>query len=421
MTPPDAGDAANPFQSLLGDLMHMLGSNGPDLWEMTRAFALNVATGGTTETNVEPLQRIQVEQLSRVAELNVIEATGMPVTPDGRRLTCVPVGRGDWTVRALESWRPVLQAMAAPAQAPDPPAEDAHATGSSDLDPRDPDPTGGMAAMLGQMASTIGPMFSGLQVGSVVGHLSQRTLGQYPLALPWSPSDELLLVTSNIVEFASDWSLPEEETLLWVSARELASNSVLTRPTIRARFEELLLALAGSQAAAQQDLAGRLRGLGGGEEIEAGVGSGMDLESLQGMLGDPEALLGDLLTPETRYTSDQLTSLAVVVDAYADHIATLVGTKLVGAHTQLAEAWYRRRTERGKGEEAAGALFGLDLDQSAVDRGRAFVAGVIERAGQDGLARLWEPARNLPTPAEVDAPGLWLERIDLPQPDATAG
>jgi putative hydrolase len=421
MTPPDAGDAANPFQSLLGDLMHMLGSNGPDLWEMTRAFALNVATGGTPETNVEPLQRIQVEQLSRVAELNVIEATGMPVTPDGRRLTCVPVGRGDWTVRALESWRPVLQAMAAPAQAPDPPAEDAHATGSSDLDPRDPDPTGGMAAMLGQMASTIGPMFSGLQVGSVVGHLSQRTLGQYPLALPWSPSDELLLVTSNIVEFASDWSLPEEETLLWVSARELASNSVLTRPTIRARFEELLLALAGSQAAAQQDLAGRLRGLGGGEEIEAGVGSGMDLESLQGMLGDPEALLGDLLTPETRYTSDQLTSLAVVVDAYADHIATLVGTKLVGAHTQLAEAWYRRRTERGKGEEAAGALFGLDLDQSAVDRGRAFVAGVIERAGQDGLARLWEPVRNLPTPAEVDAPGLWLERIDLPQPDATAG
>jgi hypothetical protein len=24
--------------------------------------------------------------------------------------------------------------------------------------------------------------------------------------------------------------------------------------------------------------------------------------------------------------------------------------------------------------------------------------------------------RNLPTPAEVDAPGLWLERIDLPDP-----
>src|ERR1019366_4549262 len=115
MTPPDSGDASNPFQSLLGDLMNMLGSNGPDQWEMTRAFALNVATGGTPEPNVEPIQRIQVEQLSRVAELNVIEATGMPVSPDGRRLTCVPVGRSDWTARALESWKPVLSAMAAPA------------------------------------------------------------------------------------------------------------------------------------------------------------------------------------------------------------------------------------------------------------------------------------------------------------------
>jgi putative hydrolase len=411
MAPPEPADSGNPFQSLLGDLINMLGSQGPDTWEMTRAFALNVATGGVAEPNVEPLQRIQVEQLSRVAELNVIEATGMPVTPDGRRLTCVPVGRGDWTYRALDSWRPILTEMA---KAPSPDAGDL--PGSTDLDAAD-DPTGGMAAMLGQWASAIGPMFFGLQVGSVVGHLSQRTLGQYPLALPWAPSDELLLVTANIAEFATDWSLPHEETLLWVSARELASNSVLTRPAVRARFDELLFALAESQAAAQQDLTARLRGLAGGDAPDALPGAGMDIEALQGMFGDPESLLGDLLTPETRRTSDRLTALAVVVDAYADHIATSVGAKLVGAHAQLAEAWYRRRTERGKGEEAAGALFGLDLDQTQVDRGRAFVAGVVERAGEESLGRLWSPATNLPTPAEVDAPGLWLERIDLPRLD----
>ena len=412
MAPSDPTDPGNPFQSLLGDLMNMLGSNGPDSWEMTRAFALNVATGGTPEANVEPLQRIQVEQLSRVAELNVAEATGMPVTPDGRRLTCVPVGRGDWTLRALESWRPVLAEMAAP-----PPEDTAvPVTGAGELDPA-LDPSGGMAAMLGQWATAIGPMFLGLQVGSVVGHLSQRTLGQYPLALPWAPSDELLLVTPNITDFARDWSLPEEEALLWVCAREIASNSVLTRPVVRARMEELLHGYAESQAAAQQDLAGRLRGVTGGDAS----GAGMDLEALQGMFGDPEALLGDLLSPETRRTSDRLTALAVVVDAYADHIATSVGTRLVGAHTQLAEAWYRRRTERGKGEEAAGALFGLDLDQGQVDRGRAFVAGVVERAGEESLGRLWSTARNLPTPAEVDAPGLWLERIDLPELDAPDG
>src|SRR5580700_10675082 len=137
MPPPEPGDAGNPFQSLLGDLMNMLGTSAPNQWEMTRSFALNVATGGEAEPNVDPVQRIRLEQLARVAELNVIEATGMPVSPDGRRLTCVPVGRGDWTLRALESWRPILSAMApAPGAAPAPPVET-----SDPLD--DDDPMGG--------------------------------------------------------------------------------------------------------------------------------------------------------------------------------------------------------------------------------------------------------------------------------------
>jgi putative hydrolase len=414
MAPPEPGDGGNPFQSLLGDLMNMLGSTASNQWEMTRSFALNVATGGTPEANVDPVQRIRLEQLARVAELNVTDATGLPVTPDGRRLTCVPVGPGDWTLRALDSWRSLLTAMT-PSSGPNPPAPPPGDTHSASDPFGGDDPMGGLGDLLGQWATTIGPMFFGLQVGSVVGHLSQRALGQYPLAVPWAPSDELLLVTSNIATFATDWSLPEEEALLWVCARELASNSVLTRPAVRSRMEELLAALAESSAAAQQDLTGRLGALGSPGGLDGLGGGGMDLESLQGMFGDPEALLGELLTPESRRSSDQLTALAVVIDAYADHVANLVGQKLVGSHTQLAEAWYRRRIERGKGEEAAGALFGLDLDQTQVDRGRSFVSGVVERAGEDGLARLWASGRNLPTPAEVDAPGLWLERISLPE------
>jgi uncharacterized protein (DUF2342 family) len=41
------------------------------------------------------------------------------------------------------------------------------------------------------------------------------------------------------------------------------------------------------------------------------------------------------------------------------------------------------------------------------------VQGVIERKGEDALTRLWSDELDLPTPAEVDAPGLWLARIGL--------
>jgi putative hydrolase len=406
MPPPESGDAGNPFQSLLGDLMNMLGTNAPDQWEMTRSFGVNVATGGTPESNVEPIERIRLEELARVAELHVIEATGMPVSSDGHRLSYLPVGRGDWTLRALDAWKPVLSAMA-------PTTPSAGTPGAQDIDePNGDDPLGGLGDLLGQWAVVIGPMFFGLQLGSVVGHLSHRALGQYALALPWAPSDELLIVTTNVTSFADDWSIPTDEALLWVCARELASHAVLSRPGIRTRMEELLQALAVSAGATQQGLAQRLGGLGDptGEP-------GMNLESMQDLFGDPEALLGGLLTPEFKRSSDQLTTLAVVIDAYADHVADQVGRKLVGSHAQLAEAWYRRRIERGKGEEAAGALFGLDLEQAQVDRGRAFIAGVVERAGDEALARLWSSTRHLPTPPEVDAPGLWLERISLPEPD----
>jgi putative hydrolase len=405
-----SADSGNPFQSLLGDLMNMLGANAPDHWEMTRAFGVNVATGSAIEDNVEPVQRIRLEELSQVAELHVIDATGMPVSTDGQRLNCVPVGRGEWTLRALEAWRPVLTAMTP--TAPQLPAPGAAGPGGTHLVDAPDDELGGLGNLLGQWALTIGPMFFGLQVGSVVGHLSHRALGQYVLALPWAPSNELLIVPANVTSFAEDWSLPEEEALLWVCAREMACHAVLSRPEIRHRMDELLAALATSSASTQQGLTDRLGGLGGPDGT-----TGMDLESLQGLFGDPESLLGDLLTPETRRTSDQLTAVAVVIDAYADHVADQIGHKLTGSPTQLAEAWYRRRIERGKGEEAAGALFGLDLEQAQVDRGRAFVSGVIARAGEDGLAKLWTSARHLPTPSEVDAPGLWLERISWPEQD----
>ncbi|MED6329893.1 MAG: zinc-dependent metalloprotease, partial [Actinomycetota bacterium] len=73
-----------------------------------------------------------------------------------------------------------------------------------------------------------------------------------------------------------------------------------------------------------------------------------------------------------------------------------------------------RRVGTGEADRFVERILGLDLTQDQVDRGTACVEGVVDRNGADGLARLWSDKRHLPTPAEVDAPGLWLARIDLP-------
>ena len=71
----------NPFEGLpfFGDLAKMLASSGPIHWDAARQFALATATGGTAEGNPDPIERIKLEELARVAELlaeanaNVIE------------------------------------------------------------------------------------------------------------------------------------------------------------------------------------------------------------------------------------------------------------------------------------------------------------------------------------------------------------
>lgn len=392
----DPGDRGNPLQGLLGDLLKVIGGaqGGGTPWlDAARSLAHGVATDGAPEPNPDPLLRMQLEELARVAELHVADATGLSVGPGDQPTTFVPVGRGAWALRALDAWTPTLQQMVdAQRQASPPPVDGDPLAGA-----------GGLEELLGRFAGTMGPVLLGMQFGSAAGHLAQRALGQYALPLPWAPSHELLVVPDNIARFSRDWSLPEEETRLWVCVRELTAHAVLSRPQVADRIRSLVDLAARDTVATQSGLAERLGG-------EAG-----DPESLQRLLADPESLLADLLTPGQQSTSAELVAVTTAVAAYVDHVTARVTGALTGSAGALREAWYRYRIEDAAGEQAAGALFGLELGRPQVDRGAAFVRGVLERAGEDGLARLWTSARTLPTPAELDAPGLWLERIDLPE------
>jgi uncharacterized protein (DUF2342 family) len=70
--------------------------------------------------------------------------------------------------------------------------------------------------------------------------------------------------------------------------------------------------------------------------------------------------------------------------------------------------------EESPGTKILGQLCGVSLDAATYEQGQTFIQGVFERAGEDSLVRLWKSARELPTPAELSAPGLWLARIEIP-------
>jgi putative hydrolase len=181
---------------------------------------------------------------------------------------------------------------------------------------------------------------------------------------------------------------------------------VLSVPHVRARLEELLHGyLTGFEADP-----GRL------EDEISGLES-LDLngpEAFQQLLGNPEVVLGAIQSPGQKALLPHLEALVSVIVGYVDHVMDSVGGGLLSGYGMITEAVRRRRVEAASSDRFVERLFGLELTQPAYDRGRAFIDGVNERAGDTGVARLWRSAAELPTPAEVDAPGLWLARIDLP-------
>src|SRR3546814_1104284 len=59
-------------------------------WDSARQLAMSIATDGTSEPNVDPADRMAIEQLARVADLHVADVTGLSTSVNGRTLTVVP-------------------------------------------------------------------------------------------------------------------------------------------------------------------------------------------------------------------------------------------------------------------------------------------------------------------------------------------
>jgi putative hydrolase len=236
-----------------------------------------------------------------------------------------------------------------------------------------------------------------------VGHLARATMGQYELPVPRPSPSRLLMVPEAIARFAEEWTLPLDEVRLWVSLREVTSHAVLSRPHVADRFRSLLTSVVAGRSA---DAAGLVDRLGGMDPS--------DPDSLQNLLADPEALLAGDPSPERAHAAEQLMAITVAWAGFVEHVLDLAADRLLGGRGALTEAWRRRQVAREPAERAAEFLLGLDLGPAEIDRGVAFVDGVVSRAGEEGLRRLWERTSTLPTPPEIEAPGLWLERISLP-------
>jgi len=373
--------------------MRVLQSPGPVNWEVARQVAGWVALGGGQEAPVDGAAQAQFDELARAAQTHVVAETGLAST------FAVPtrtIGRQAWAELHLDALRPVLTALATnlgramqePGGGPLPGLPGEEAGGA--------DPFAGLVGMLA-------PALLGLQAGSMIGHLATHALGRYDLPLPTSDDPSLCFVVANVDAFEEAWSLPRDDLRFAVALHEVVHAAERSVPWVRDRLVALATRYVSGYELDEDAF-----------EARFGRIDPADPSSFSEIAADPATLVGAMQTPAQREVLADLQALVSVLAGYADDVLRRVGRRLIGSFDQIQEALQRHRLEQGEAGRFVELLLGVAVDREHYERGSAFCAGVVEREGPDALNRLWEGEAMLPTRSELEAPGLWLARIDMP-------
>lgn len=372
----------------LSEVMRLLQSEGPLNFEIARQISQWVALEGEEEQPVDAGEAEALAELTRTAQIHVREATGLGAELPARVET---VGRGRWAADTLEGLAPVLTTL----------AERLAAAGGEQRPDEGTQPPG--QPDLSSMMTAMAPVLLGVQAGFMVGHLASRTLGRYEVPLPLAQAPGVCLVVPNISEFERDWELPGDELRFYVALHETVHAALLSVPWVQGR----MLRLAEEYVSAFDVDPRRI-------EEQLGDVDPTDPSSLESALGDPADFLASVRPAHQEEALGHLTATISLLEGYADFVLDRIGRRLITEFDRIREASHRHRVERGEAEKFLEALLGVGVGRDDYERAARFCAGVAERVGDEGLRRLWESERRWPTGPELEAPGLWLERIDLP-------
>lgn len=373
----------------LSQLMGMLASPGPVNWEIAKQIARNVATEGRPERPIDPAAQSEFAELARAAQTHVADLTGLAASLAApvRVLSAV-----EWAELHLDALRPVLEDLARTLGT----ALQAEIQSELDAEPSPPDP---MAAIMPMLT----PVLLGLQAGSMIGYLALHALGRYDLPLPTADPPSLCFVAHHIDDFEDAWSLSRTDLRFTLATHEVAHAAMRSVPWVGARLVRLASEYVRSY---HLDLSAI--------EDRFGMLDPSDPQSFEALAAHPRDILGAMQSPAQNAVQERLRVFASVLEGYADTVISQVTERLVPTGAQIHEAFARHRIDRGEAGHFVDALLGIDLGRDDYARGRRFCDGVIERAGLDGLNRLWTDESMVPTAPELEAPGLWLARIDLP-------
>ena len=372
----------------------MSSSSGPVQWELARQLA--VAGAAESGNDPEPAQaaRAGLEDALRVAELQVVDFTGLEPANDLLRVELAR--RADWIAGAIDAYRPLVESAASRLQ-------DALARAMTEqVQPDDGSDTPLAALGLGspeELIRQLGPLLQATQIGQVFGFLAARVLGDHDVGIPRAPTGPIGFVLTNIERVEADWSLDPREFRTFVALHQVVHRLQSERPWLPAYAARIVDDFLSTMTIDVDAIQERFASL-----------APADPESLQAAFGgEDDAMFGVVLDDEQRLKLDRIRALVGAVEGHGDHVATTIGARLLGTYPRIEEAMRRHRDDEEL-DPLFARLLGADVGREHVDLGRRFCDTVVELTDEATLTRMWTDADALPGLAELEEPRLWLAR-----------
>jgi putative hydrolase len=390
----DEPQEPNPFGVPLGDIWNdvplfreiqrvLLSSTGAVNWELARQVGIASASWGGEDPAPSQQDQRGFEDAVRLAELQVADLTGLEPPRDVAIVQAVR--RTQWIQANVEGLRAMLEPAA---------AKLASAIERAQREAAPPEAAGFAQQVMQQLS----PLLLGAQVGSVLGYLGQRVLGQYDIAVPRPGPGTLLFVVPNIARFEKDWSLEPTDFRTWVALHEVTHRSEFARPWALGRFRALLEDFLSTVELDVAGLQSRLESL-----------DPSDPDAMQRIFESEEGLFGTVLDAEQRIKLERIQAFMAVAEGYGDHVMHAVGRKMLPSYSRIEEAMHRYAL--GEADPVFERLLGIEMKREQYRQGRAFCDRVVELSDEATLAHVWDSADAMPSLPELQEPRLWLARI----------
>ena len=254
--------------------------------------------------------------------------------------------------------------------------------------------------------SAVSGRVAAVQLGTVLGWMSRRVLGQYDLLLAEDddPEDQDLVyyVGPNVLALEKRFAFAPKEFRLWLATHELTHRAQFTGvPWMRPHFISLVERTLDEVDPDPDRIMSGVKRLV--EEKRKGETTALD-----------NGLAALFASPEQQAVLDEIAGLMSLLEGHGDVTMTRAAREHVPSAERFHRVLHQRRTQPKGVAKVMQKLIGIEAKLAQYEQGERFIEAIEAERGDRAIDVIWTDAAHLPTLEEIKSPTTWLDRVAAP-------